>query len=85
MPKSLRVVFCAVAMSLIAPVAMHAQGCPPGYTMTNGAGGSFSCTPNAPSAPEIGMSSGVTGFAVLLGGGLMLRGSKRRTRLSQTA
>ncbi len=84
MRTSLRVALTTVALSLAAPVAMHAQGCPPGYTFTPGPGGGFSCTP-IPAAPEIGMSSSAAGLAVLVGGGLMLRGRKRRTSLPATA
>ncbi len=78
MRTSLRVVLSAIALSLVVPAAVHAQGCPSGFTFTQLPGGGFSCTPNAPAAPEIGISSSVTGLAVLIGGGLMLRGRKRR-------
>lgn len=87
MRTSLRVVFSAIALSLVVPAAVQAQTftCPPGYTFTQLPGGGFSCVPTAPAAPEIGLSSSVTGLAVLLAGGLMLRGRKRRVAMPVSA
>lgn len=87
MRTSLRAALTALALSLALPVAMHAGAndpCGPNFTYTALPGGGFSCTPNAAAAPEIGVSSSVTGIAVLIGGALMLRGRKRRVVASAT-
>ncbi len=85
MRTTLRLALAAVALSMVTPVAMHAQTCPAGFTFVSLPGGGFSCIPTAPAAPEIGLSSSVSGLAVLLGGGLMLRGRKRRVPAAFTA
>ena len=79
---SLRRILTLAVIAVAAPLASHAQSCPSGFTFSSLPGGGFSCVPIASSAPEIGASSSIGGFAVLMGGALMLRGRKRTVRVA---